>query len=68
MLILATLIFGTIALSELSVSLLPEVDSPTLLVRTDWSGAAPKEVEQRINEPMESLLNQLSVRNLFLIR
>ncbi|SHF43749.1 hydrophobic/amphiphilic exporter-1, HAE1 family [Fodinibius roseus] len=57
MLILATLIFGTIALSELSVSLLPEVDSPTLLVRTDWSGAAPREVEQRINEPMEAVLS-----------
>jgi HAE1 family hydrophobic/amphiphilic exporter-1 len=57
MLILATLIFGTIALSELSVNLLPEVDSPTLLVRTDWSGAAPREVEQRINEPMEAILS-----------
>lgn len=57
MLILATLIFGTIALTELSVSLLPEVDSPTLLVRTDWSGAAPREVEQRINEPMEAVLS-----------
>lgn len=57
MLILATLIFGSIALSELSVNLLPEVDSPTLLVRTDWSGAAPREVEQRINEPMEAILS-----------
>lgn len=57
MLILATLIFGTIALSELSVNLLPEVDSPTLLVQTDWSGAAPREIEQRINEPMEAALS-----------
>jgi len=59
MLILATLIFGSIALSELSVNLLPDVDSPTLLVRTDWSGAAPREVEQRINEPLEGLLSTL---------
>jgi HAE1 family hydrophobic/amphiphilic exporter-1 len=57
MLILAVLIFGGIALSNLSVNLLPEVDSPTLLVRTDWSGAAPREVEQRINEPLEGLLS-----------
>lgn len=57
MLILATLIFGGIALSNLSVNLLPDVDSPTLLVRTDWSGAAPREVEQRINEPLEGLLS-----------
>lgn len=59
MLILATLIFGTIALSELSVNLLPDVDSPTLMVRTDWSGAAPREVEQRINEPLEGVLSTL---------
>jgi HAE1 family hydrophobic/amphiphilic exporter-1 len=57
MLILATLIFGTIALGELSVNLLPEVDSPTLLVQTEWSGAAPREIEQRINEPMEAVLS-----------
>lgn len=57
MLILATLIFGTIALTELSVNLLPEVDSPTLMVRTNWSGTAPREVEQRINEPMEAVLS-----------
>jgi len=57
MLILATFIFGTIALRELSVDLLPAVDSPTLLVRTDWSGAAPREIEQRINEPMEAILS-----------
>lgn len=56
MLIIAVLIFGGIALSNLSVNLLPEVDSPTLLVRTDWSGAAPREIEQRINEPLEGLL------------
>ncbi|MDZ7715120.1 MAG: efflux RND transporter permease subunit [Balneolaceae bacterium] len=59
MLILATLIFGSIALSELSVNLLPDVDSPTLMVRTDWSGAAPREIEQRINEPLEGLLSTL---------
>ena len=57
MLILAVLIFGGIALGGLSVDLLPEIDSPTLLIRTDWSGAAPREVEQRINEPLEGLLS-----------
>lgn len=57
MLILATLIFGIIALTELSVNLLPAVDTPTLMVRTDWSGAAPREVEQRVNEPMEAVLS-----------
>ncbi|MDZ7773650.1 MAG: efflux RND transporter permease subunit [Balneolaceae bacterium] len=59
MLILATLIFGTIALTNLSVNLLPEVDSPTMLIRTDWSGASPREVEQQINQPLEARLSSL---------
>lgn len=65
-LILATFIFGGIALSELSVNLLPEVESPRLLVRTEWSGAAPREIEQRINEPLTAVLS--SVQGLKSIR
>jgi hydrophobic/amphiphilic exporter-1 (mainly G- bacteria), HAE1 family len=44
-LILATFIFGGLALKELSVDLLPDVDSPNLVVRTDWQGASPREIE-----------------------
>jgi len=55
-LILAALIFGSLALSELSVDLLPDVDSPNLVVRTDWQGASPREVESRINERLEAVL------------
>src|SRR5699024_2927847 len=58
-LILATFIFGGIALSNLSVNLLPEVESPHLLIRTDWTGAAPREIEQRINEPLEAVLSSI---------
>ncbi|MEX1011032.1 MAG: efflux RND transporter permease subunit [Balneolaceae bacterium] len=58
-LILATFIFGGLALNELSVDLLPEVDSPNLVVRTDWAGAAPREVETRINESLEALLSTI---------
>ncbi len=56
-LIVAVFIFGGIALSNLSVNLLPEVESPRLLVRTEWNGAAPREIEQRINEPLTALLS-----------
>lgn len=58
-LILAAFIFGGLALRELSVDLLPEVDSPNLVVRTDWQGASPKEVETRINERLEAVLSTL---------
>lgn len=57
MLVLATFIFGWIALSNLSVDLLPDIDSPNLLVQTEWSGASAGEVETRINEPLEATLS-----------
>lgn len=56
-LILATFIFGTLALRELSVDLLPQIDTPTLLVQTDWLGTSPREVEHRLNEPLEALIS-----------
>ena len=58
-LILAALIFGSLALSELSVDLLPDVDSPNLVVRTDWQGASPREIENRINERLEAVLSTI---------
>lgn len=58
-LILAAFIFGGLALKELSVDLLPDVDSPNLVVRTDWQGASPQEVENRINERLEAVLSTI---------
>jgi len=57
MFILATLIFGAIALHELSVNLLPSVETPELLVRTEWNGASAHEVDHTVNEPPESYLS-----------
>ena len=58
-LILAAFIFGSLALNELSVDLLPDVDSPNLVVRVDWQGASPREVETRINERLEAVLSTI---------
>jgi len=57
MLVLATFIFGWIALTNLSVDLLPDIDNPSLLVQVDWDGASAREVETRINEPLEGILS-----------
>ncbi|MBD8526940.1 efflux RND transporter permease subunit [Pseudomarimonas arenosa] len=46
-------LFGLIALSELKVNLLPDLSFPTLTVRTEYTGAAPTEIENLITEPME---------------
>jgi len=59
MLVLATFIFGYIALRDLSVDLLPNVESPSLMVQTEWSGASAREVEHRINEQMEGVLSTI---------
>lgn len=58
-LILAAFIFGGLALNELSVDLLPNVDSPNLVVQTEWQGASPREIENRINERLEAVLSTI---------
>jgi len=46
-------LFGLIALSNLKVNLLPDLSYPTLTVRTEYTGAAPAEIETLISEPIE---------------
>ncbi|MEN1924989.1 efflux RND transporter permease subunit [Luteimonas qiangzhengi] len=50
------LLFGLIALGNLRVNLLPDLSYPTLTVRTEYTGAAPMEVETLITEPAEEAL------------
>ena len=56
-LVLAVLIFGSIALERLSIELMPDIARPTLLVRTDYAGAPASEVEFRITEQLEGVLS-----------
>ncbi|MCC5854896.1 MAG: efflux RND transporter permease subunit [Idiomarina sp.] len=53
---LAIALFGMVALGRLPVTLLPDLSYPTLTVRTLYPGAAPAEVEQLINRPVEESL------------
>jgi HAE1 family hydrophobic/amphiphilic exporter-1 len=46
-------LFGLVALSRLSVDLLPDISYPTLTVRTDLPDAAPSDVEQFVTRPIE---------------
>jgi hydrophobic/amphiphilic exporter-1 (mainly G- bacteria), HAE1 family len=46
-------LFGCIALRSLKVNLLPDLSYPTLTVRTEYTGAAPSEIETLISEPVE---------------
>lgn len=53
---LAVVLFGMVSLSRLALTLLPDLSYPTLTIRTDYPGAAPAEIEQLINRPIEESL------------
>ncbi|KAF1722373.1 efflux RND transporter permease subunit [Pseudoxanthomonas wuyuanensis] len=50
---LTLVLFGALALGDLKVNLLPDLSYPTLTVRTEYTGAAPSEIETLITEPVE---------------
>src|SRR6187399_2075050 len=56
MVTLTFVLFGLIALGDLKVNLLPDLSYPTLTVRTEYTGAAPVEIENLITEPVEEAL------------
>ena len=56
MMTITLVLFGVIGLSSLKVNLLPDLSYPTLTVRTDYTGAAPAEVETLISQPAEEAL------------
>ncbi|MCH7573748.1 MAG: efflux RND transporter permease subunit [Candidatus Marinimicrobia bacterium] len=47
------ILFGMVALTRLKTNLLPDLSYPTLTVRTEYTGAAPTEVENLISKPIE---------------
>ncbi len=51
--ILAVVLMGSVSLSRLPVSLLPDVSLPVLTIRTVYSGAAAPEVSRFVAEPIE---------------
>ena len=67
MLAVTLVLFGLIALKDLSVNLLPDLSYPTLTVRTEYRGAAPEEIETLLTRPVEEAVgvvkNVLSVKS-----
>jgi len=53
MMTVTLVLFGVIALNHLKVNLLPDLSYPTLTVRTEYTGAAPTEIETLISQPVE---------------
>lgn len=61
----ALIIFGAICFARLGVSLLPDVEVPSVLVQVQWPGAAPEVMETEIVDQMEqALVNVSGIKNL----
>ncbi|NJK93161.1 MAG: efflux RND transporter permease subunit [Blastochloris sp.] len=65
MLMSALIIFGAICFGRLGVSLLPDVEVPSVFVQVSWPGAAPEVMETEIVDQMEqALVNVSGIKNL----
>lgn len=52
----AATFFGILAYGQLGLELMPDLDYPTLTIRTEYPAAAPEEVEQEITRHVESVV------------
>jgi multidrug efflux pump len=59
MMMLATVVFGAVALYRMGVSQYPDVDYPTVSVSVNYEGAAPDVVENDVIEPIEEAVAQV---------
>jgi HAE1 family hydrophobic/amphiphilic exporter-1 len=53
MLAFTLMLFGSIAIKEMSVTLLPDLEYPTFTIRTEYKNAGPEEIELLITKPVE---------------
>ena len=51
---LGIVLFGFVAFTRLRINLLPDMTYPTLTIRTEYTGAAPAEIENLISKPMSA--------------
>ena len=63
MVFLSLVVFGYFSFKRLPVNLMPELNYPTLTVRTEFAGAAPEEVENEISRPIEEALGVIGGLN-----
>lgn len=56
----AIVIFGLFSLSKLSIDLLPDIDTNTIMVMTSYPGASAADIEVNVSKPLENVLNSVS--------
>ncbi len=57
--VLMIILFGAVALDRIPIQMAPDVRQPVIIVKTDWPGAAPQEVEREIVQKQEDELKGL---------
>ncbi|AGB41514.1 cation/multidrug efflux pump [Halobacteroides halobius DSM 5150] len=68
MMVLLVLLLGTVSLTKLPVDLLPKLDLPYAVVMTNYSGAAPKQIEETVTKPIEEAIATVdNVKNIISI-
>lgn len=50
------ILLGAISFTRLPVDLMPDIQNPTITVRTSYPGVAPEEIENLVTRPIESAL------------
>ncbi|MGE3165921.1 MAG: efflux RND transporter permease subunit [Planctomycetota bacterium] len=56
MVTLMVVVLGTVSLSRVRLDLLPEVELPTLTVRTEYEGASPEVMERLVTQIVEEIV------------
>jgi len=59
-LVVVVLLLGMVSLTRLAIDLYPEMNLPVGAVMTSYSGAGPREVENQVTRPLESVLGTVS--------
>ncbi len=60
MVFLAILILGGVSYFKLAIDMMPEIESPSISVFTQWDGASTEDVETRITRVIESALGSVT--------
>ena len=55
----AFIVFGSVALSKLQTTLMPDLEYPQLTIRTGYPAAAPGEVEEKVSQRIEERLGNV---------
>ncbi|MBR2627147.1 MAG: efflux RND transporter permease subunit, partial [Peptococcaceae bacterium] len=57
---LVLILFGVVSFTRMSIDLMPKMDLPIMAVMTNYDGAGPEEVEERVTKPLESSMASIS--------